>query len=249
MVAENGSWGRRFANVFALIIVLPFVAYTSVCLFHGFRPFARDAYSALMSFAQWLGVSFIAVLIGGAIMFSRTRLGWIVGVVAAVFFGLITGTPASSTTAQRPIQSTAKPEARENIVNAISEKLPPGRENLKVDQPTIDAIESYYQKHFESAIKQLYGADPRVAKVLTVTVSTAEINESGHVLYMTQVFPQLESKPWKEAGSMRVLWNYDRGYLKRVQCVEHEEVIAWRVGACGKKIAESFGWDGWETKY
>jgi len=236
----------RTLNYLALLMFGPFVAYVAAGIAHGFTPLGSGFYMLTLSYAHWLGYSLIPLILAALIMIKSRVIAWVVMILGGAYLGYVTQPHHVEARAAAPITSPqSAAEDRLPIVNATVELLPPDKLDATVTPETIKLMEGHYIQQIKDNVSARSGGDQAAVNAVKVTASTMRVEESGHIVYITELDTSIDASADKIPYSLRVIWNIDDGALKRVQCVTKNPKDPWRNGACGSKIAETFRWAGW----
>lgn len=236
----------RTLNYLALLMFGPFVAYVAAGIAHGFTPLGSGFYMLTLSYAHWLGYSLIPLILAALIMIKSRVIAWVVMILGGAYLGYVTQPQHVEARAAAPISSPQHAaEDRLPIVNATVELLPPEKLDATVTPETIRLMEGHYIQQIKGNVAARSGGDQAAVDAVKVTANTMRVEESGHIVYITELDTSVDASADKIPYSLRVIWNIDDGALKRVQCVTKNPNDPWRRGKCGEKIAETFRWAGW----
>ncbi|WP_157806570.1 hypothetical protein [Stenotrophomonas maltophilia] len=236
----------RTLNYLALLTLGPFVAYVAAGIAHGFAPLGSGFYMLTLSYAHWLGYSLIPLIFAALVMIKSRVIAWVVMILGGAYLGYVVQPQHEGARAAAPISSPQNvAEERLPIVNSTVELLPPDKLDATVTPETIRLIEGHYIQQIKDNVSTRSGGDQAAVSAVKVTASTMRVEESGHIVYITELDTSIDASADKIPYSLRVIWNIDDGALKRVQCVTKNPNDPWRRGKCGEKIAETFRWSGW----
>lgn len=237
------GWKYRLLHVLAMLLVGPWAVYFPIAILTGTHEPEPGFFGVLMAYASALGLSLVALALGIAIALFRPWIGWVAFVAIGVF--IVSGVAYADRRSESPKEASVSSvqSSRTIQVSVASELLPPEKRNAQVTPEVVSAMEEHLLNDFQQRHAARVGT--KTAANPNVTVHSLRVEQDGHVLYMTELKPKLPAAG--ETPVLRLLWNIHDGQLKRVFCAYEQDDPTWRPSACGKQVAQTFGWDGWYT--
>ncbi|MGY1426145.1 hypothetical protein [Lysobacter sp. A289] len=237
-----------------MLIAAPLAMGLALGFINGF-PTHPTALHAFVSFAFWLGASVGALVVAWiALMIRKPQAGWTLLVVivglTAYLMHLDDQDNQRASRSPNSEQSTSSATTQTSVVdrasvNEVVEDLPPHMAGVRVDEAVIAGMNQAVADNYLQRWHHRQTGKPTSTLKIDAAAHTMRVNTEGHVLYATELTVQVEGKPLDGMPKLRVIWNIQDNKIKRVFCIFPGKGHSWRKGACGKQVAETFGWDGW----
>lgn len=255
--AGSQHW-PKWIHAILMMFAGPLVGFLVAGFTVGFPNNPETFRAATMTFAYWLGIVGIGLIISWAVLIKASRSAtWIVMLILTGGMGYMSAPMRTDLPGSRTAKSPSAPSAEQRvepsaddprfIVNEVIEELAPGSSSV-IDQGVVQRFEAKMLEDLKNKTEYRFKSKGKPVPPYETNASTIHLQEKGHDIYATEITMGEPGTKENDKARIRVFWNIQDNKFKRVQCIFPNGSYGYRDGPCGRQLAQTFNWAGWQAR-